>query len=377
MRPETIAIHAGQSVDLASGAIATPICLSTTFERAGDGTFSSGFEYGRDDNPNRHGLETCLAMLEGGASAITFGSGMAAICATIESLPSGKPQRVVLPNDMYFGIRSLINETDIGRRFAWTAIDMTDPAAVEAACRKPTGLVWMETPSNPLIKVTDIAAVAAIARQAGALVAVDNTWATPLLQKPFELGADIVVHSLTKYVGGHSDVMIGAVVMKEDGGHADAVRAIQKHKGSIPSPFDCWLALRGLQTLSARMRVHCENAREVALYLAGHANVEAVYYPGLASDPGHAIASRQMRNFGGMLAFVVKGGRAEAMQVAANLRLITRATSLGGTHTLIEHRASVEGPNTMAREGLLRLSVGLEHHDDLVADLRCALDSLY
>lgn len=376
MRPETIAIHAGQAVDPTSGAIATPICLSTTFVRAGDGTFSSGFEYGRDNNPNRHGLETCLAMLEGGASAITFASGMAAICAAIESLPSGKPQRLVLPDDMYFGIRSLIDATDIGRRFAWTAIDMTDLAAVEAACSEPTGLVWIETPSNPLIKVADIAAVAAIARRAGALVAVDNTWATPLLQKPFELGADIVVHSLTKYVGGHSDVMIGAVVMKVDGAQADALRAIQKHKGSIPSPFDCWLALRGLQTLSARMRVHCENASEVARYLAGHAKVAAVYYPGLASDPCHAIASRQMSDFGGMLAFIVKGGRAEAMQVAANLRLITRATSLGGTHTLIEHRASVEGPNTMAPEGLLRLSVGLEHHDDLVADLRCALDSL-
>lgn len=376
MRPETIAIHTGQPIDPASGAIATPICLSTTFERAGDGSFASGFVYGRDDNPNRQSLETCLAALEGGEACITFASGMAAICAAIESLPAEAPQRLILPDDMYFGIRSLIEETDIGRRFAWVAVDMTDHAAVEAACLEPTGLVWIETPSNPLIKVVDIARVAEIARRAGARVAVDNTWATPLLQKPFELGADIVVHSLTKYVGGHSDVMIGAVVMKVRDKQADTLRAIQMHKGSIPSPFDCWLALRGMQSLSARMRVHCANAHAIARYLADHPAVQAVFYPGLASDPGHAVASHQMRDYGGMLAFVVNGGRANAMQVAANLRLITRATSLGGTHTLIEHRASVEGPATMAPEGLLRLSVGLEHPEDLISDLRNALESV-
>jgi cystathionine gamma-synthase len=376
MRAETIAIHTGQSIDPASGAIANPICLSTTFERAGDGSFPHGYEYGRDNNPNRHSLEICLAALEGGEEAIAFASGMAAISAAIESLPIDRPRRLVLPDDMYFGIRALLDETDIGQRFSWVAVDMTDLAAVEAACAQPIGMVWIETPSNPLIKIVDIAAVSRIGRAAGAVIAVDNTWATPLLQRPFELGADLVVHSLTKYVGGHSDVMIGAVVSKRNGAQIEHMRAIQKHKGAIPSPFDCWLALRGMQSLSPRMRMHCDNALTIAKFLDKHPQVSEVYYPGLASHPGHIIASRQMQNFGGMLSFIIKGGRAQALQVTANLRLIARATSLGGTHTLIEHRASVEGPNTMAPEGLLRLSVGLEHADDLIADLQAALDSL-
>ncbi len=372
MHPETIAIHVGQACDQLTGAVAAPIHLSTTFERAEDGGFPSGFVYGRDGNPNRHSLEACLAALEGGVEAAAFASGMAAITAAIESLPTGLPRRLVLPDDMYFGIRALIDETDIGARFDWVAVDMTDLAAVKAACAEPTGLVWMETPSNPLIKIVDIEAVARIARAAGALVAVDNTWATPLLQRPFALGADIVVHSLTKYVGGHSDVMIGAVVLRENGPQLTLLRAIQNHKGAVPSPFDCWLALRGMQSLSARMRVHCANAELVAQFLAGHPAVAAVHYPALESHPGHAVAKRQMRSFGGMLAFEVHGGREEAMRFAAGLQLITRATSLGGTHTLIEHRASVEGPQTMAPEGLLRLSVGLEHPDDLIADLVAA-----
>jgi cystathionine gamma-synthase len=375
MRPETIAVHVGQECDRVSGAIATPINLSTTFERAGDGSYPSGFVYGREGNPNRRSLETCLAALEGGAEAVAFASGMAAIAAAIESLPAGRPRRLVLPDDMYFGIRGLLDETDIGSRFECSVVDMTDLAAVEASCTQPAGIVWIETPSNPLIKIVDIAAVARIAHRAAAVVVVDNTWATPLLQLPFELGADVVVHSLTKYVGGHSDVMIGAVVVRESAAQAANLRVIQRHKGSIPSPFDCWLALRGLQTLSARMRVHCDNAGALAQFLATHPAVAAVHYPGLESHAAHALAARQMKCFGGMLSFEVKGGSAEAMRVAANLRLITRATSLGGTHTLIEHRASVEGPQTMAPEGLLRLSVGLEHPDDLIADLQVALES--
>lgn len=373
MRPETLAIHAGQRPDPASGAVAAPIHLSTTFERAGDGSFASGFQYSRDDNPNRQTLETALAALEGGADAISFASGMAAIAAMIESLPADRPRRLVLPDDMYFGIRSLLNETGLGTQFAWVAVDMTDPAGVEAACQAPTGMVWIETPSNPLVKIVDIAAVTAIARKAGAITAVDNTWATPLLQRPFELGADFVVHSLTKYIGGHSDVMLGAVVARESGEQSAALRAAQRHKGAVPSPFDCWLATRGLQSLSARMRMHCANAAALAEFLAGHAAVTAVHYPGLPSHPGHAIAASQMQDFGGMLSFEVAGGRAEAMGVAAALDLIARATSLGGTHSLIEHRASVEGPDSLAPESLLRLSVGLEHVDDLIADLDQAL----
>lgn len=375
MHPDTIAIHVGQACDRLTGAVAAPIHLSTTFERAEDGGFPSGFVYGRDGNPNRHSLETCLAALEGGAEAVAFASGMAAITAAIESLPPELPRRLVLPDDMYFGIRALVDETDIGTRFEWVAVNMTDLDAVRAACVQPTGLVWMETPSNPLIKIVDVQAVARIAHEVGALVLVDNTWATPLLQRPFDLDADVVVHSLTKYAGGHSDVMIGAVVVRESGVQLTRLRAIQNHKGAIPSPFDCWLALRGMQSLSARMRVHCANAALIAQFLAAHPAVAAVHYPGLESHPGHGVAKRQMRDFGGMLAFEVHGGREEAMRFAAGLQLITRATSLGGTHTLIEHRASVEGPQTMAPEGLLRLSVGLEHPDDLIADLAAALAS--
>ncbi|CAN7490817.1 aminotransferase class I/II-fold pyridoxal phosphate-dependent enzyme [Phenylobacterium sp. LjRoot225] len=376
MHPETLAIHAGRKSDQATGAVTAPIHLSTTFERAADGSFPSGFEYSRDDNPNRRMLETCLAALEGGEEAIVFSSGMAAITAVIESLPPEHPRRLLLPDDMYFGIRSLLNETDLGARFDRAVVDMTDLDAVEAACAAPTGIVWIETPSNPLLKIVDISTVADIAHRAGAVVVVDNTWATPLLQRPFELGADLIVHALTKYIGGHSDLMIGGVVARHAGRHGAALRAAQKHKGAIPSPFECWLALRGMQSLAPRMNAHCSNAMAIAKFLSGHPAVSAVHYPGLPDHPGFGIASEQMTAFGGMLSFEVKGGRAEAMKVAASLKLITRATSLGGTHSLIEHRASVEGPETRAPENLLRLSVGLEHAQDLVADLQEALECI-
>lgn len=376
MHPQTLAIHVGQECDPVTGAIAAPIYLSTTFQRAADGSFPSGFEYSRDDNPNRRSLETCLCALEGGTEAVSFASGMAAIAALIESLPDYVPHRLVLPDDIYFGVRSLLNETDIGRRFEWVTVDMTDLESVRLACAQPTGMVWIETPSNPLVKIVDVAAVTEIAHSAGAVAVVDNTWATPLLQQPFELGADFAVHSLTKYIGGHSDVMIGAVVAKASGPQTTALRAIQKHKGSVPSPIDCWLALRGIQSLAARMQVHCANAQAIAQFLANHPAVSVVHYPGLPSHPGAKIAARQMKSFGGMLSFEIVGGRDEAMQVAGALRLVTRATSLGGTHSLIEHRASVEGPQTKAPESLLRMSVGLEHAGDLIADFEQALATL-
>lgn len=377
MHPETLAIHAGQACDPATGAITVPIYLSTTFERAADGGFPLGFEYIRDDNPNRHMLETCVAALEGGAEAITFASGMAAITAMIESLPADRPRRLILPDDMYFGLRSLLKETDIGTRFDWIAVDMTNLDAVRSACSEPTGLVWIETPSNPLVKIVDIAAVTDIAHRSGAIAVVDNTWATPLLQQPFQLGADFIVHSLTKYVGGHSDVMLGAVVARESSPQSAALRAAQRHKGAIPSPFDCWLALRGMQSLAPRMATHCANAMAMARFLSEHPAVTTVHYPGLPNDAGHAIAAAQMKSFGGMLSFEVNGGRAEAMHVAASLKLIARATSLGGTHTLIEHRASVEGPESKAPESLLRVSVGLEHVQDLISDLEQGLARLF
>ena len=253
-------------------------------------------------------------------------------------------------------------------------MDMTDLAAVKHACEERSpGIVWIETPSNPLVSVVDIAGVAEIAHMHGAVVGVDNTWATPLLQRPLNLGADLGVHSLTKYVGGHSDVMAGAVVAKDDGPHLRELRAIQRHRGVLPSPFDCWLALRGAASLPARMGVHCANALAIARFLAEHRAITAVHYPGLPSHAGHGIALRQMRAFGGMLSTEVLGGRDEAMAVAAAMKIFTRATGLGGNHSLVEHRASVEGQSTIAPESLLRLSIGLEHVDDLIADLDQAL----
>ncbi|HMS83948.1 MAG TPA: PLP-dependent aspartate aminotransferase family protein [Nitrospira sp.] len=378
MHLETIAVHSGRMVDPSTGAVAPPIHLSTTFERDVDGGFSRGFAYSRHDNPNRHSLETCLAALEGGAAAVAFPSGMAAISAVIEALHRTHPGRLILPQDMYFGVRSLLTDTEFGRTLDATFVDMTDLSAVERACTDGTiGLIWIETPSNPLVSVVDVAEIAKIAKAYGAASCVDNTWATPLLQRPLELGADVVVHSLTKYIGGHSDVMAGAVVVREEGPHLDELLAIQHHRGVLPSPFDCWLALRGVATLSARMTVHCSNALHLARHLENHPKIVAVHYPGLPSHAGHTIAARQMNAFGGMLSIELPGGRKNAMAVAAALQLFTRATSLGGNHSLVEHRASIEGPSTMAPEGLLRLSIGLEHVDDLRADFDQSLKAVF
>jgi cystathionine gamma-synthase len=371
LRFETLAVHAAADPDPVSGAVAAPIQPSTTFLRAPDGSFPSGYAYVRDGNPNRRALEQALLQLEGGASAVAFASGMAATMAVFQTLAPG--DHVVAPLDAYFGTAKLLREVFVPWGLQASFVDMTDVAAVEAALRPSTRLVWTETPSNPTISVTDLAAVAAVAHRGHALVACDNTWATPFLQRPLALGYDLVVHSTTKYLSGHSDVMGGAVVTREAGALAERLRALQVNGGAVPSPFDCWLVLRGIRTLPYRMRGHCANAAAVASFLATHARVERVHYPGLPGDPGHAIAARQMDAPGGMLSFVVAGGRAEAFALAAKLRLFTRATSLGGPESLIEHRASVEGPSTRAPEGLLRVSVGLEHPDDLVADLAQAL----
>ena len=377
MRIETIAVHSGRQVDEATGAVTAPLHLSTTFQRDADGGFRRGFEYSRDDNPNRRSLEICLAALEGGATAVAFSSGMAAISASIEALRLEHPGRLVLPQDMYFGVRSFLTDTAFGRSLETIVVDMADPDAVEVACRDgEPGIVWIETPSNPLVSIVDVAAVTAIAKAAGFAAVVDNTWATPVLQRPFEHGVDVIVHSLTKYIGGHSDVMAGAAIVREAGPHLDELRAIQRHRGVLASAFDSWMGLRGIATLPVRMRAHSASALSVARFLEGHPAVAKVHYPGLASHPGHEIASRQMSEFGGMVSFEVRGGRDEAMTVAAALSIFTRATSLGGNHSLVEHRASVEGPATTAPESLLRISIGLEHENDLIADLTQALDEL-
>ena len=373
MRFETLAVHAGGAPEPATGAVMPSIHLSTTFERAKDGSYPSGYDYIRGGNPNRRSLEAALAQLEGGASAIAFASGMAASHAVFQALAPG--DHVIAPLDAYFGTAKLLR-TQLER---WgleaSFVEMSDAAAVQAALRPSTRLIWTETPSNPTMAVTDLRAIVAIAKSRRALTACDNTWATPFLQRPLELGVDLVMHSTTKYLSGHSDAMGGVVVAREDGEVAERLRALQSDGGAVPSPFDSWLVLRGIRTLPWRMRAHCSNAAAVAAFLAGHPRVERVHYPGLASDPGHAVARAQMAEPGGMLSFVVRGGRAEAFDVAARLRLFIRATSLGGPESLVEHRASIEGPATRAPEGLLRLAIGLEHPDDLIADLDQALEN--
>ncbi|WP_462422132.1 trans-sulfuration enzyme family protein [Salinicoccus sp. Marseille-QA3877] len=377
MRFETKAVHAGREIDPTTGAVTTPIHLSTTYERSADGSYTDGFMYSRGDNPNRRSLEECLTSLENGHDCVTYASGMAAISSVIEALPEEKPKRIVMADDMYFGVRTMLMETDIGRRFDIVTVDMTDLDKVKSTIEsEPTGLVWMETPSNPQIKIIDIEAVAEIAKQAGAYSVIDNTAATPVLQQPLALGVDFSLHSVTKYIGGHSDLLLGAVIAKEDNDMLKNLRTWQHAKGAVPSSFDCWLALRGVQSLSARVMMQCSSAKNIAEFLEAHDKIEAVYYPGLKTHPGHGIASKQMSGFGGLLSFKVKGSDKDALKVANTVEIITQATSLGGTHTYIEHRASVEKELTMAPDNLLRLSVGLENPEDLKEDLEQALANI-
>jgi cystathionine gamma-synthase len=374
MRFETLAVHAGQHVDPATGAVTPPIHLTTTFERDPDGSFPRGHAYARDTNPNRNDLEECLTLLEGGAGCVAFASGSAASAALFQALGPGN--HVLAGEDAFYGTVRILREIFAPWGLQYSFIDMTDLDAVKTALQQPTALVWLESPSNPLLRVTDIAAVAKLAKAAGAQVAVDNTWCTPMLQRPLELGADYVVHSTTKYLSGHSDLVGGAVIARENDQFFEKIRLQQRQGGAIPSPFDCWLLMRGIRTLPYRMRAHCENAGAVAAFLEGHQAVKAVHYPGLRSHAAHDIAARQMSMFGGMLSFEVHGARAEALRLTGAVKLFTRATSLGGPESLIEHRASVEGPHTRAPESLLRVSVGLEHPDDLIDDLSQALESV-
>ena len=371
LNPETIAARASHHVDPTTGAIGAPIQPSTTFERDADGGYSRGHVYARIGNPNREQLEGVLASLEGGDACAAFSSGSAATAAVFQSLSAG--DHVVVPADCYHGTANLLRDVFARWGLDATFVDATEPEEVRAAIKSNTKLVWVETPSNPMLKITDIAATAAIAHEAGALCVCDNTWATHILQRPLDLGADLVVHSTTKYLGGHSDVLGGAVVAGEGSKAFQRIREIQGEYGAVPSAFDCWLVLRGIRTLHLRMRAHCDNAGKIARYLSGHPHVEAVHYPGLPAHPGHAIATRQMNGYGGMLSFQVSGGPEQAMQTAARLKLFTRATSLGGTESLIEHRASIEGPGTTTPDNLLRMSVGIENVDDLLEDLSQAL----
>ncbi|PYI98992.1 MAG: cystathionine gamma-synthase [Verrucomicrobia bacterium] len=370
MKIETLAVHAGHGVDLATAAVASPIYLSTTFERDVDGTYSRGFMYTRNNNPNREALERGISALEGGAVAVAFASGTGATMAIFQALAPG--DHVLAHIDAYYGTSRLIREIFLRWGLEADFVDMSDLAAVKKALKPNTKLAWAETPSNPLLKIVDLGAVSEIVRDSGALLVCDNTWA-PVLQRPFDLGADLILHSTTKYFGGHCDVLGGIVVAKTDNDFVRRIRSIQYEGGAVPSPFDCWLILRGMRTLPWRMRAHSENTMKVANFLATHPNVASVHYPGLKSHPGYEIAARQMSMFGGMLSFEVNDGREAAMSVAAKTKIFIRATSLGGVESLIEHRASIEGPGTTSAEGLLRLSIGLENADDLIEDLDQAL----
>ena len=373
MKIETRAIHAGRHIDPATGAVAVPIHLSTTFERSPEGEYLSGFSYSRESNPNRQALETCLAEIEGGKEALVFSSGLAVAAAVVQGLEPG--DHIVAPDDVYWGLRKVIGDVFGKWNLNVSYADMSCLDAVRAAIQPETRLIWLETPSNPLMKITDLAGIAGLARETGpnVMTVCDGTFATPILQRPLECGIDMVAHSTTKYISGHSDVVGGALITRHDNYLFERARKSQRYGGSVPSPFDCWLSLRGIETLPYRVRAHTQNAAAVARFLHAHPAVERVHYPGLPDHPGHAIAARQMSGFGGMLSFEVRGGREAAMQAAARCRLFIRATSLGGTHSLIEHRASVEGPQTRTPQSLLRLSVGLEHPDDLIADLKQAL----
>lgn len=372
MKPETVALLSTHYYDRNAGAVASPIYLSTTYERDADGSFKHGYLYTRNTNPNRDQLERSLTALEGGFAATAFASGQAATMNLFLALAPG--DHVIVSTDAYYGTPALLEELMHPWGLTYSRVDMTDLAQVRAALHENTRVVWVETPSNPLLKIVDIQAVAEIAHAGGAICVCDNTWASPVLQCPFSLGCDVVMHSTTKYLSGHSDVLGGALVFKEDGPLYQRVRRLQSVGGAVPSPFDCYLTLRGIKTLTSRVRTQTETAGKVAQFLAEHPNVEVVHYPGLPSHPGHEIASKQMSAFGAMLSIQVRGGAEEAMRVAAKVQIFTRATSMGAVESLIEHRASVEGPNTTTPPNLLRLSIGLEHADDLIFDLKRALE---
>ncbi len=373
MKFETIAVHSGADRDPETGAIAPPIHLSTTFEHGPAAETPKGFLYVRESNPTQVRLETALAELEGGEAALAFSSGIGAGAAYLQSLPQGS--HVVFADDIYYDFRTIVAEFFPAWGLTASMVDLSDPKSLEAALRAETALVWLETPSNPLLKIVDIESIARIASARGAKLLVDGTFATPALQQPLALGADAVLQSTTKYLGGHSDVQGGAVIVKTRDEQFKRMLLVRKVLGAVASPFNSWLILRGLRSLTCRVERQAATAQSIAESLAQHPAVETVHYPGLASHPGHDIAARQMRAFGGIVSFTVSGGEAEAVEVASHLKLIVNATSLGGVESLIEHRRSSEGPTSQAPPNLLRLSVGLEHEEDLIADLRQALPS--
>jgi len=378
MRFGTKAIHAGVEPDPTTGAIMTPIYQTSTYVQAAPGDHK-GYEYSRTHNPTRTALQNALAALENGTHGLCFATGMASIDAICKLFQPG--DEIVSTNDLYGGTYRLFTKIYEGFGLKFTFVDMSDPANVAAAITPKTRLIWVETPTNPLLKVIDIAAMAALAKKHGCLLGVDNTFASPYLQNPLDMGADIIMHSVTKYLGGHSDVVMGALVVK-DAALADRLAFIQNSSGATPGPQDCFLVLRGLKTLHLRMQRHCENGAVVAEWLVKHPKVERVYWPGLPTHPNHAVAKTQMRGFGGMISFTLKGDRMEeAMTVLSSTKLFALAESLGGVESLLGHPASMTHASIPREERLkngladtlIRLSVGLEDAEDLIADLEQAL----
>ncbi|MCX4643517.1 MULTISPECIES: cystathionine gamma-synthase [unclassified Streptomyces] len=373
---ETVAIHAGNTADPLTGAVVPPIYQVSTYKQDGVGGLRGGYEYSRSANPTRTALEENLAALEGGRQGLAFASGLAAEDCLLRTLLS-PGDHVVIPNDAYGGTFRLFAKVVSRWGVEWSVADTSDPASVRAALTPKTKVIWVETPSNPLLGITDIAAVAQVAREAGARLVVDNTFASPYLQQPLALGADVVVHSLTKYMGGHSDVVGGALIVA-DPALGDELAYHQNAMGAVAGPMDAWLVLRGIKTLPVRMDRHSENATKVADMLSRHARVTRVLYPGLPEHPGHEVAAKQMKAFGGMVSFQVEGGEEAAVAVCDRAKLFTLGESLGGVESLIEHpgrmtHASVAGSALEVPSDLVRLSVGIESADDLLADLQQAL----
>jgi cystathionine gamma-synthase len=374
MHFETLSVHAGHMPD-EIGSVTSPIHLTTTFERDEAGVIGGkGYVYTRWDNPNRHGLEVKLALLEGGEEAFTFPSGMAAAMALAQTVLE-PDTHIIIPDDCYHGIAHLVKSMLPKWKIAYTEVDMSDVAAIENAIKSNTRLIIVETPSNPMLKITDITAVSKIAKAKNILLGCDNTWTTPLIQKPLELGADLVFHSSTKFFGGHSDVLGGVIIIKKKNELAEKIREYQVIGGSVPSPFDCWLLNRSLATLSLRLERQTKNAAQIADFLKSQSLIEQVFYPGLQDHPNHAIAKKQMNGlFGSMISITLKGGEKQAVQFASSMKLFKHATSLGGVESLIEHRRSAEGKAPRSPANLLRLSIGIEYIDDLVEDLTKGLE---
>jgi cystathionine gamma-synthase len=374
---ETLAIHAGQDPDPLTGAVVPPIYQVSTYKQDGVGGLRGGYEYSRTANPTRRALDECLAALEGGARALAFASGMAAEDCLLRAICQ-PGDHVLIPDDAYGGTYRLMNSVLTSWGISYRAVRLSDPAAVRAAlAERPARVLWAETPTNPLLNIADIATLAQLAHEAGALLVVDNTFASPYLQQPLALGADAVVHSTTKYLGGHSDVVGGALIVA-DPALGERCAFLQNATGAVAGPFDAWLTLRGVRTLAARMDRHCANAARVADMLAAHPAVAEVRYPGLAGHPGHEVAAKQMRGYGGMVSFRVRGGEQVAVAVCGRTRLFTLGESLGGVESLIEHpgrmtHASAVGSPLEVAPDLVRLSVGIETAEDLLEDLRQAL----